>query len=68
MSSNEAKVLLFKKGGSIQDIFIVLHQWKLPLLLSATVLSNGGLHHMAVGRPANQAGREERKVLRLKSM
>lgn len=58
-----------KKGKKdIQHIFIDLHEQQPPLLLSATVLSYGGLHHMAVGRPADQARREERKVLRFRNV
>lgn len=63
-------MLFFKKRErekDIQHIFIDLHQQQPTLLLSATVLSYGGLHHMAVGRPADQAGREERTALRFRN-
>lgn len=62
--------VFFKKESKkdIQHIFIDLHQQQPPLLLSATVLSYGGLHHMAVGRPADQARKEERKVLRFRNI
>lgn len=51
----------------LQHVFIDLYQRQPPLPLSAAGLSGGGWHHMAVGRPADQARREERKALRFRN-
>ena len=58
---------LKKSEKDIQHIFIDLHLQQPPPLLSATALSCAGLHHMAVGRPADQARREQRKALRFRN-
>lgn len=69
LERQKKKVLSFLKKSTkdIQHVFIDLHRQQSPLLLSAAVPSQGGLRHMAVGRPADQARRKKEKYLGLRN-